>query len=158
MRGAHRGVWCSKIQHLIEAELFAAERCRPAPSGRALLCAANYAREIQGITASQNLPDARSRTPVSPRNRRASRRKGGFGGVKRGKGNHTVPFSPFALAAGRRHSHAMSWRISPARGGPVSPAAASRRNGGTAHPLLRVKTTVPRRLGGRSALCCRSGF
>ena len=99
MRGAHRGVLCSKIQHLIEAELFAAERCRPAPSGRALLCAANYAREIQGITASQNLPDARSRTPVSPRNRRASRRKGGFGGVKRGKGNHTVPFSPRRRAA-----------------------------------------------------------
>ena len=66
MRGAHRGVWCSKAQHLIEAELFAAERRRPAPSGRALLCAANYAREIQGITASQNLPDARNRAPVTP--------------------------------------------------------------------------------------------
>ena len=37
---------------------------------------------------------------ISPRNRRASRRKGGFGGVKRGKGNHTVPFSPFAPAVG----------------------------------------------------------
>ena len=66
-RGAHRGVWCSKGTPLMEAELFAAERCRPAPDGRALLCAANYAREIQGITASQNLPDARNRAPVSPR-------------------------------------------------------------------------------------------
>ena len=35
--------------------------------------------------------------------------------------------------------HAMSWRITPCPGGPLSPAAASRRNGGTAHPLLRVK-------------------
>ena len=106
MRGAHRGVWCSKSTPLIEAELFAAESKRPAPSGRALSCAALYARKIQGLTAFQNLPDARNRapvTPVSPRNRRASRRKGGFGGVKRGQGNHMVPLPPFAPAAGRRH-------------------------------------------------------
>ena len=107
MRRAHRGVWCSKAQHLIEAELFAAERRRPAPSGRALLCAADNAREIQGITASQKLPDARNRAPVTPvslRDRRESRRKGGFGGVKRGQGNHLVPLPPFAPAAGRRQS------------------------------------------------------
>ena len=67
MRGAHRGVWCSKAQHLIEAELFAAERRRPAPSGRALLCAADNAREIQGITAFRKLPDARNRAPRNPR-------------------------------------------------------------------------------------------
>ena len=36
-------------------------------------------------------------------------------------------------------AHAMSWRTSPGPGGPVSPAAASRRNGGTAYPLLRGK-------------------
>ena len=36
MRGAHRGVWCSKGTSLMEAELFAAERGRPAPAGRAL--------------------------------------------------------------------------------------------------------------------------
>ena len=36
--------------------------------------------------------------------------------------------------------HAMSWRITPCPGGPLSPAAACRRNGGTAHPLLRVKS------------------
>ena len=51
-RGVHRGVWCSKGTPLMEAELFAAESKRPALDGRALLCAANYAREIQGITAS----------------------------------------------------------------------------------------------------------
>ena len=106
MRGAHRGVRCSKSTPLIEAELFAAERKRPAPDGRALSCAAPYARKIQGLTASQNLPDARNRAPVSlvsPRDRRESRCKGGFGGVKRGQGNHTVPLPPFAPAAGRRH-------------------------------------------------------
>ena len=37
------------------------------------------------------------------------------------------------------NAHAMSWRTSPVPGGPVSPAAASRRNGGTVHPLMRVK-------------------
>ena len=42
-------------------------------------------------------------------------------------------------AAGRRQCHAMSWRTSPVPGGPLSPAAASRRNGGTAYPLLRGK-------------------
>ena len=67
MRGAHSDVWCSKGQRLIEAELFAAFRRRPAPSGRALLCAANHARKIQGLTASQNLPDARNRAPRTPR-------------------------------------------------------------------------------------------
>ena len=40
-------------------------------------------------------------------------------------------------------AHAMSWRTSPGPGGPVSPAAASRRNGGTAYPLLRVKIEGP---------------
>ena len=67
-------------------------------------------------------------------------------GVKRGKGTIGA-LSPLVSAARRRHPpppgggipHAMSWRITPVPGGPLSPAAASRRNGGTAHPLLRVK-------------------
>ena len=163
MRGAHRDVWCSKAQHLIEAELFAAERRRPAPSGRALLCAADNAREIQGITASQNLPDARNRAPVTPVSLHISdvsvqRRVWGSQEGAREPFGALAPFcpSPWARrtpAAGRRQCTAMSWRISPGPGGPVSPAAASRRNGGTAHPLLRVKTTAHRRIGGRSALC-----
>ena len=166
MRGAHRDVWCSKVTPLIEAELFAAERCRPAPSGRALLCAAVDARKIQGLTASHKRNDARNRAPVTPvslRDRRESRRKGGFGGVKRGQGNHTVPLPPFVSAARRRQSPspwarrlrrqtaaiplAVGTASPPPDGGnpglPIgshsSPAAASRRNGGTASPPLRGK-------------------
>ena len=58
-------------------------------------------------------------------------------GVKRGQETIwcPVPFcpcrwAPTPPAAGRRHSHAMSWRKTPVPGGPISPAAASRRNGG----------------------------
>ena len=65
-RGAHRGVWCSKGTSLMEAELFAAERRRPAPSGRALVCAANHASEIQGSSAAYKLKDARNRATVTP--------------------------------------------------------------------------------------------
>ena len=50
----------------MEAELFAAERGRPAPSGRALVCAANHASEIQGSSATYKLKDARNRAPVTP--------------------------------------------------------------------------------------------
>ena len=66
MRGAHSDVWCSKGTPLMEAELFAAERGRPAPSGRALVCAANHASEIQGSSAAYKLKDARNRVTVTP--------------------------------------------------------------------------------------------
>ena len=90
---------------MIEAELFAAQHCRPAPDGRALLCAADNAREIQGITASQNLPDARNRALVSPVSLHISdvsaQRK--VRGVKRGQ--ETIPgvLSPFVPAGEHRH-------------------------------------------------------
>ena len=95
-----------KISRLIEAEFFAAESKRPAQNGRALSCAAVDARKIQGSSATYKLKNARNRapvTPVSPRDQRESRRKGGFGGVKRGQGNHMVPLPPFAPAGGHRH-------------------------------------------------------
>ena len=89
---------------MIEAELFAAERRRPAPDGRALLCAADNAREIQGITASRNLPDARNCAPVTPVSLHISdvsaQRK--VRGVKRGQETIGV-LSPFVPAGEHRH-------------------------------------------------------
>ena len=155
MRGAHRGVWCSKGTPLMEAELFAAESKRPAPSGRALLCAANYAREIQGITASRYLPDARNRAPVTPVSLHISdvsaQRK--VRGVKRGQ--ETIPgvLSPFVSAGRPRQSPA-------AEGGhflesfikalpeqrPCAPATESASRSFAARFLLRVpvrRSTAP---------------
>ena len=146
MRGAHRGVWCSKRTHLMEAELFAAPNKRPAPDGRALLCAADNAREIQGITASQNLPDARNRAPVTPVSLHISdvsaQRK--VRGVKRGQETILGVLSPFVSAGRPRHPR-------PPKAATVrtltlsvkSPPAASRCIGGTAYPLLRVKIEGP---------------
>ena len=149
----------------MEAELFAAERGRPAPSGRALLCAANHAREIQGITASQNLPDARNRAPVTPVSLHISdvsaQRK--VRGVKRGQETMFGVLSPFALRRGHGVSaaeggnvHALRGRNLASSGSPLyrrkisrllsvkrkersSPAAAGRRIGGTACRQQTVK-------------------
>ena len=114
MRGAHRDIWCSKNTPLIEAELFAVESCRPAPSGRALLCAAPYARKIQGLTASQNLSDARNRAPFLPFRRATEGSRGakeGLGESRGGKGTIWCPcplLSPppdgGILAGEHRHS------------------------------------------------------
>ena len=76
-------------------------------------------------------------SPVSPRDRRESRRKGGFGGVKRGQGNHMVPLPPFAPAVGTAPPAAEGGHFSRPEIGRFSPPAASRCIGGTAYPLLR---------------------
>ena len=89
----------------MEAELFAAERRRPAPDGRALLCAAVYAREIQGITATHKLKNARNRAPVPPFRREAPLSVSKEGkGSQEGTGNHWCPV-PFCL---RRQTAASS--------------------------------------------------
>ena len=125
MRGTHRGVWSSKGQRLIEAELFAAESKRSAQNGRALLCAANHASEIQGSSAAYKLKDARNRVPVIPRFAAhlrcvsAKEGKGSQEGIsthliraRRGKedsGLRPKPYgvlSPFAPVGGHRHPRA----------------------------------------------------
>ena len=59
-------------------------------------------------------------------------------GVKRGRETLvSLPLLPPPPGGG--NAHAMSWRTSPIPGGPLSPAAAGRRNGGKAYPLLRGK-------------------
>ena len=73
------------------------------------------------VTVGPSLLDARPKGVAS---------KGGFGGVKRGQGNHTVPLPPF-VSAGR----------------PRLPPAAGRRHSlsavGTAFPLLRRVAAFP---------------
>ena len=163
MRGAHRGVWCSKGTPLMEAEFFAAESKRPALDGRALLCAANYAREIQGITASRYLPDARNRAPVSPVSLHISdvsaQRK--VRGVKRGQETIFGVLSPF-VSADRRRQFLSPVRtgVSAAEGGnflesfikalpeqrPCAPATESASRSFAARFLLRVpvrRSTAP---------------
>ena len=64
--------------------------------------------------------------------------KEGLGESRGGKGTIWCPCPLLSPPPDGGNAYAMSWRISPGPGGPVSPAAASRRNGGTAYPLLRV--------------------
>ena len=76
--------------------------------------AANHARKIQGLTASQNLPDARNRAPRTPRfaaHLRCVSEKEGFGESRGGKGTIRCPcplLSPppdgGILAGEHRHS------------------------------------------------------
>ena len=59
--------------------------------------------------------------------------------IFRGKTNLPVGVPADMPPSGGGNAHAMSWRTSPIPGGPLSPAAAGRRNGGKAYPLLRGK-------------------
>ena len=103
-----------------------------------------------------SVPKAARRTEPSPRNPRFAARPKGVAaqrkvrGVKRGKETTWCPcpscpgrWAPTSPPPDGGIAHAMSWRTSPGPGEPVSPAAASRRNGGTAYPLLRVKIEGP---------------
>ena len=163
MRGAHSGVWCSKGQRLMEAELFAAERRRPAPNGRALSCAANHARKIQGLTASQNLPDARNRAPVPPFRRAPEGSRGakeGLGESRGGKGTIRCPCPllsppPDGGIPGRRRRP----MTTPSEG-VKSPPAAHRCIVGKVCRLLQIKqkghsspAAAGRRNGGRFPVC-----
>ena len=158
MRGAHSDVWCSKGQRLIEAELFAAESCRPAPSGRALLCAADNAREIQGITASQKRTDARNRAPVTPVSLHISdvsaQRK--VRGVKRGQETILGVLSPFVSAARRRLSLPPKAAIPPPwarrlrrRRRPLCTLTLSVQSPPAAHRCIGGRCTVCRRYKGK---------
>ena len=125
---------------MIEAELFAAESCRPAQNGRALLCAAPYAREIQGSKASKNLPDARNRAPVPTFSRASSmRRLKGRSGESRGDRKPCLVSCPLLPSGGGTASPPPKAAMLTPSEGVISPPAASRRIGGTACRQQTVK-------------------
>ena len=172
MRGAHRGVSCSKVHPLIEAELFAVERCRPAPSGRALTALRITQCKFRALQRPISETTHGIEPPYPPFSREcfAERPAEGQRGVKRGHRKPQVSYVPFCprrgygVSAARRRQctrNAMANIPRPGRaylassGAPLyrrkilhllsvkqkghsSPAAASRRNGGTAYPLLTV--------------------
>ena len=94
-RGAHRCVWCSKASFLMEAE--------PVQVALSKFRAAQH-------PMSETTHGTEPPFPPFRRECFAERLEEGFGGVKRGKGNHTVPFSPFAPVGGRRQSPAAGRR------------------------------------------------
>ena len=153
MRGAHRGVWCSKGTSLMEAELFAATAFAPCTGWPRTVMRGKSRKENSGP---ESVSKSARRTEPSPRNPRFAARPKGVAaqrkvrGVKRGKETTWCPcpscpgrWAPTSPPPDGGIAHAMSWRTSPGPGEPVSPAAASRRNGGTAYPLLRVKIEGP---------------
>ena len=101
----------------------------------------------------ESVPKANRRTEPSLRNSRFAAHlrcvsaKEGLGESRGGKGTMRCPCPLLSPPPDGGNAHAMSWRTSPGPGGPASPAAASRRNGGTASPLLRVRKeeVLPRR-------------
>ena len=100
-----------------------------------------------------SVPKSARRTEPSPRfprfaaHLRCVSAKEGLGESRGGKGTMRCPCPLLSPPPDGGNAYAMSWRISPSPGGPISPAAASRRNGGTASPLLRVRKeeALPRR-------------
>ena len=100
-----------------------------------------------------SVPKANRRTEPSPRNSRFAAHlrcvsaKEGLGESRGGKGTIWCPCPLLSPPPDGGNAYAMSWRITPSPVGPISPAAASRRNGGTASPLLRVRKeeALPRR-------------
>ena len=120
---------------------FSQRRCkRPAQDGRALLCAAPYARKIQGSKASKNLPDARNRAPVPPFSRASSmRRLKGRSGESRGDRKPCLVSCPLLPSAvGTASPPPKAAMLTPSEG-VISPPAASRCIGGTACRQQTVK-------------------
>ena len=106
MRWAHRGVWCSKIQHLMEAELFAAIVRTPCTVWPRTVMRGKSRKVNSGHNS---VPKSARRTEPSSRNPRFAAHlrcvsaKEGLGSQE-GTGNHWCPV-PFCL---RRQTAAFS--------------------------------------------------
>ena len=107
----------------------------------------------KGNSGHNSVPISARRTEPSPRfprfaaHLRCVSAKEGLGESRGGKGTIWCPCPLLSPPPDGGNAYAMSWRITPGPVGPISPAAASRRNGGTASPLLRVRKeeVLPRR-------------
>ena len=147
MRWAHRGVWCSKIQHLMEAELFAAIVRTPCTVWPRTVMRGKSRKVNSGHNS---VPKPARRTEPSPRNPRFAAHlrcvsaKEGLGSQE-GTGNHWCPV-PFCL---RRQTAAFS---------PVNTGSPGRRR----RPLFAPRTgrfsplAAHRCTGGRYTVCWRS--
>ena len=149
MRWAHRGVWCSKIQHLMEAELFAAIVRTPCTVWPRTVMRGKSRKVNSGHNS---VPKPARRTEPSPRNPRFAAHlrcvsaKEGLGSQE-GTGNHWCPV-PFCLrrqtaalpAAEGGHSAAPSEGVK-------SPPAAHRCIGGRSAVRRRYRDKKPLQLG-----------
>ena len=105
MRGAHRGVWCSKGTSLMEAELFAATAFAPCTGWPRTVM---RGKSRKGNSGPESVSKSARRTEPSPRNPRfaahlrcvSSKRK--VWGVKRGQETILGVLSPFVSADRRR--------------------------------------------------------
>ena len=98
MRGAHRGVWCSKGQRLMEAKLFAAESKRPAQNGRALAARRFTQSKFRAVKRPKLCPTHGTEPPYprfAAHLRCVSAKEGE--GSQEGTGNHTWCPVPFCL-------------------------------------------------------------
>ena len=149
MRWAHRGVWCSKIQHLMEAELFAAIVRTPCTVWPRTVMRGKSRKVNSGHNS---VPKPARRTEPSPRNPRFAAHlrcvsaKEGLGSQE-GTGNHWCPV-PFCL---RRQTAALpavegGHSAAPSEG-VKSPPAAHRCIGGRSAVRRRYRDKKPLQLG-----------
>ena len=109
-----------------------------------------YARQttqskFRALQRPKSEPTPGTEPPFPPFRRATAGSRGakeGLGESRGGKGTIRCPCPLLSPPPDGGNAYAMSWRITPVPGGPVSPAAASRRNGGTVSPLLREKREI----------------
>ena len=163
MRGAHRGVWCSKSTPLIEAELFAAPIQRPALSGRALTALRFTQSKFGAVMRPKSCPTHGTEPPFFPFSREcfAERPAKGQRGVKRGHRKPQVSYVPFCPRRGHGVSAARRRQC------PACPSAAILASNGkplyrrTVSRLLTVNALPcggrPPERQNRSPSCSREG-
>ena len=163
MRGAHRGVWCSKGTLLMEAELFAAQSNRSAPDSRALTALQTTQGKFRVLQFYITETTHGTEPPFFPFSREcfAERPAKGQRGVKRGHRKPQVSYVPFCPRRGHGVSAARRRQC------PACPSAAILASNGkplyrrTVSRLLTVNALPcggrPPERQNRSPSCSREG-